>query len=347
MASTARPTIRRRLRLAVAGAVMLTSLTAATAAAAPTLLGGQAPAMTRPGASPDQDPRAGSPPPGFLWERGRFKPVAIPRGLEDLAPQGIAPIGINDRGQIVGTYGVLDVDTHGFLLDRRGPRGRFTKVDVPGAKGTQPQGINDRGQIVGKYSEVSGAVSSGVPVRGFVYDRGRYVRLDFPGARSSQAFDINDHGQVVGEYTDANGAPHGYVWERGRFRSIEAGGALAINNRGQITGVRQQPDGSLRGFLLDGGRVTTFSVPGAQVTVPYGINDHGQVVGVSASSPTATTGSGFLRDPRGRVTAINRPGAAVTVAFDINNRRQVVGVAPIAQTPPSPPASAPPMGKMA
>jgi hypothetical protein len=42
---------------------------------------------------------------------------------------------------------------------------------------------------------------------------------------------------VVREYQDAAGTFHGYLWERGRFRSIEAGGATGINNRGQTVGV--------------------------------------------------------------------------------------------------------------
>jgi uncharacterized membrane protein len=79
------------------------------------------------------------------------------------------------------------------------------------------------------------------------------------------------------------------------------------------------------GFVLDRGRLTTFKVPGAQVTFPYGINDHGQVVGLSSGGLTATTASGFLRDAQGRFTAINRPGATVTVAFDVNDRGQVAG----------------------
>jgi probable HAF family extracellular repeat protein len=343
MAPTAHHNLCRRLRLAVAGAAVATTLMAATAAASPPApMAAPATGPAQQGADPDR--RAGAPPPGFLLDRGRFKPVTVPPGLEDLTLRGIAPIDLNDRGQIVGTYEEPSGGAvRGFLLQRD----RFTRINPPGAKGTQPQGINNRGQIVGKYSDVSGAVSSGVPVRGFLLDRGRYLRLDVPGAVSSQAFDINDRGQVVGEYQDAAGVLHGYLWQRGRFRTIDAGTATGINNRGQITGITGDPTAPVE-FLLDRGRVTTFTVPGAQLTVPYGINDQGQIVGLSASGPTATTGSGFLRDARGRITAINRPGAAITVAFDINNRGQIVGVAvnpeDLASPPPTDPA---PMGRMA
>jgi uncharacterized membrane protein len=351
MASTARTSLGLRLGVAVVGAAVATVLTAATAGASPpTAMGGRAPAMTRLGAGPSHDPGAGSPPPGFLLERGRFTPVVPPPGLEDLAPTGLAPFDLNDRGQIVGPYEDLAAEAaRGFLLTR----GRLVKVDVPGAKATQPQGINNRGQIVGKYSNTTGDMTApGALVRGFLLDRGRYVRLDVPGAVTSQAFDLNDRGQVVGEYRDADGVFHGYMWERGRFKPIDVPGqpgttTTGINHRGQITGITGDPTAPV-GFLLDRGRVTTFTVPGAQVTFPLGINDRGQIVGYGVSGPAAPTISGFLRDARGRLTAINRPGAAGTTAFDINNRGQIVGFAPIADAAPSPqPTDPAPMGRMA
>ncbi|MFG1707017.1 hypothetical protein ACFLIM_27865 [Nonomuraea sp. M3C6] len=76
-----------------------------------------------------------------------------------------------------------------------------------------------------------------------------------------------------------------------------------------------------------GGDDAIEQLAGTQLTVPYGNNDHGQIVGVTSSSPNTTTSSGFLRDARGHVTTINRPGAAITAAFDINDRGQIVGVA--------------------
>ena len=156
----------------------------------------------------------------------------------------------------------------------------------------------------------------------------------------------------MGQYQDANGVFHGYVWQRGRFRTIDVPGQppgtniTGINNRGQITGITGPVQASV-GFVLDRGRFTTFAVPGAQLTLAFGINDQGQIVGHTVSNLTAPTPtiSGFLRDARGRLTAINRPGAAGTVAFDINNRGQIAIVAP--DPPPSPPAADPaPTGRM-
>jgi probable HAF family extracellular repeat protein len=239
----------------------------------------------------------------------------------------------------------------GYVLER----GQFTPVVVPpgvedpSALGIGPTDLNDRRQIVGVYSDNTKATSAPDATRGaFLLDRGRYLRLNVPGARKSNAFDINDRGQVVGQYQDANGVFHGYVWQRGRFRTIDVPGqppgttnATGINNRGQITGLTGPVQASV-GFVLDRGRFTTFKVPGAQVTFPAGINDQGQIVGFSISGPTATGPSGFLRDTRGRFTAINRPGAVGTAAFDINNRGQIAIIAP--SPPPTDPS---PMGRMA
>lgn len=67
---------------------------------------------------------------------------------------GTSPGGIDNRGRIVGKYNDGTTATgpgaseHGFLRDRRG---RFTRIDLPGAKATAVTSLNDRGQIVGAY----------------------------------------------------------------------------------------------------------------------------------------------------------------------------------------------------
>jgi hypothetical protein len=152
MASTARANLRGRLGVLVAGSLVVMALTTATAAAsAPTPMGAAAD-LTRVRASytatswdgSSTRPRTGVP--GFLLDRGRYTPVAIPRRLAATAPQGIVPTGINDRHQIVGEYIDDGLMSRGFLLDKGG---RFTRIDVPGALGTNAAKINNRGQIVG------------------------------------------------------------------------------------------------------------------------------------------------------------------------------------------------------
>jgi probable HAF family extracellular repeat protein len=306
-----------RLRLVLAAAALLAVLAMGKGTPAPE---GSAPELALSGARTTTESRG--PAPRFVLERGRFTTVAIPAELRATTPVGVAPVGNNDRGQIVGEYEDDRGVGHGFLLDR----GRFTRIDVPGAKATNAAKINNRSQVVGSYSDVDTDLeATGVRLRGFLLDRGRYVRLDYPGALSSQAMGINDKGQIVGEYQGPDGTYHGYLWEQGRFRAIAAGSATAINNRGQITGVTGPVD-AMDGYVLDQGRLTTFDAPGAKLTAPFGINDQGQVVGISDSKLTGATISGFLRE-REKFTAIVRPGASLNFVGGINNRGQIVGAA--------------------
>jgi hypothetical protein len=73
------------------------------------------------------------------------------------------PLGINNRGQIVGftaSENAPGAARHGFVL-ARGVKGRFTPVDFPGAPRTQPAGINDLGQVTGVYENPNARPASG------------------------------------------------------------------------------------------------------------------------------------------------------------------------------------------
>jgi probable HAF family extracellular repeat protein len=68
---------------------------------------------------------------------------------------------------------------------------------------------------------------------------------------------------------------------------------------------------------------TAVDVPGAHVTVPFGINDRCQVVGFDRASSTDPD-HGFLWSD-GRFTPIDVAGSDLTWATGINNRGQIVG----------------------
>jgi probable HAF family extracellular repeat protein len=63
-----------------------------------------------------------------------------------LATGGTEALGINDMGQIVGTYDNA-TGSHAFLYSG----GSYTTIDDPLANGTHAFGINNVGQIVGRY----------------------------------------------------------------------------------------------------------------------------------------------------------------------------------------------------
>jgi probable HAF family extracellular repeat protein len=178
--------------------------------------------------------------------------------------------GINDTGQIVGTF---FAGTHGYLLSG----GTFTTIDVPGAFATFANGINGLGQIVG-FSHTIGPPPG---TRGYLLSGGTFTTIDVPGASCTVASGINGTGQIVGAFQDATGF-HGYLLSGGTFTTIDVPGASStdangINDTGQIVGTFSDAAGT-HGYLLSGGTFTTIDVPGAP-TNSTGINAMGQIVG--------------------------------------------------------------------
>jgi probable HAF family extracellular repeat protein len=85
-----------------------------------------------------------------------------------------------------------------------------------------------------------------------------------------------------------------------------------------------------QGYLLDDGRFRRIAVPGATGTLPFGLNDRGQIVGAYDDARGHT--HGFMYE-RGRYRTIDVPrvtgttpeGISGSGAFDINDRGEVVG----------------------
>jgi uncharacterized membrane protein len=315
--------------VAILGAAVMTlSATAAGSPATP-------PDAVRGGDS-DAEPRSYLP--GFVLDDGRYRTFDSPD--PDI---GLFPTGINNRGEITGEYLRPDGES-GLFRDRRA---RISSFDVPGAAGTEAIRITDSGQIVGEYSNDTPFVNDSAFVRAYVKTRnGRFIRLRAPQAVQTTAAGVNERGEVVGTYVD-RGTPkgpdglyqefHGYLWQHGRFRTIDIPRARGtelyeINNRGDMIGIyagtraRDQ-----HAFLLDRrGRITEIKVRGGRYTIPFGLNDHGQIVGYTsnvAPDGTATNIHGFalLKGVDGPVTRVNVPGAPQTAALGINDQGKIVG----------------------
>ena len=132
----------------------------------------------------------------FLWRNGVFTTIDPSPG----ATVGPVAFGINDKGQIVGTYVDTDNNRHGFLLSG----GSYTTLDVPGAVFTVAQGINNAGQIVGLY------LGTDDTFHGFILSGDVYTTVDVPGSTSTSIYSINANGEIVGEFDDADGT-HGFL----------------------------------------------------------------------------------------------------------------------------------------
>jgi hypothetical protein len=110
-----------------------------------------------------------------------------------------------------------------------------------------------------------------------------------PGAAQTGPTAINNRRQIVGAYGDTTPLRHAFVWERGRF--------------------------------------TTIDDEDADITSAFGINELGDIVGATAkvdATGNLTALHGFVRNPRGRMTTIDAPGAIGTAASAIHNRGQIV-----------------------
>ena len=228
--------------------------------------------------------------------------------------------GLNDDGQIVGSYVGSDSRSHGFL--RSGDT--FTTIDGPGGQSIGPTAINAFGQIVGSY------VGSDFRSHGFLRSEDTFATIDFPGATLTQAWGINDAGQIVGMYVDVASVSHGFLLDGESFTTIDPPGARStsatgINAAGQIVG-RSFVEGSYRAFLLDGGVFTLLidvDVNGCCLWVG-GNNDFGQIVGYYVVSDDFPRHVAFLLDGD-TVTTFRFPVYTDTWAYKINNRGQIVG----------------------
>jgi probable HAF family extracellular repeat protein len=116
--------------------------------------------------------------------------------------------GINDRGQIVGSFQDSH-GSHGFLYEAGG----FTPLDVPfpGTFNTAASGINTHGQIVGVYQSGVPGAPTGLHV--FRYEAGVFTPLEVPLGMNPSAYGINTRGQIVGDYVESTERPtfHGFL----------------------------------------------------------------------------------------------------------------------------------------
>jgi len=221
--------------------------------------------------------------------------------------------GINDSGEIVGSFTNDDGVSQGFLYDN----GSFTTIDVPGALDTELFGINDNGEIVGDYYDLAAHYDGG-----FLYSDGSFTNLN-PGCSNLgcnyqfNAYGINNSGEIVG---NADG-DEGVLDDDGTFSFFIPPGtpsaypvsAYGINNDGDIVGAGW--DGA---FLYSDGSFTDLPVPSSQPSEnmgsPSGINDSGDIVG------GFDTGSVIYSDG----TSMSF-GDAGTSAFGINDDGDIVG----------------------
>ena len=142
---------------------------------------------------------------GFVFD-GEFR---------DLLPEGAissTATGINNRGDIVGTY-IDDTNRVTAFLYREGS---FHDIDFPSAATTAPLDINDDGTIVGAFSfETVAPDIPSIEIHGFIYDEGEFSQFDFDGANKTRLNSINNAGDIAGSWTSPDGVSGGFVQPSG------------------------------------------------------------------------------------------------------------------------------------
>jgi probable HAF family extracellular repeat protein len=243
-------------------------------------------------------------------------------GLDDSMARGI-----NGSGQVVGASYSDFSRPYAFLWDA--VNGMQDLGTLPGDSDALAFGVNDSGQVVGDSRQ------TGRPGHAFLWDatNGMQDLGTLPGDRFSFGNGINDSGQVVGSAEPiAVGLGHAFLWDAvngmqdlGTLPGGRNSIANAINNNGQVVGWSSIADGSTHAFLWDAsnGMQDLGTLPGGDgSSFAHGINDSGQVVGISGSS----NGRAFLWDAvNGMQDLGTLPGGRSANANGINSTGQVVG----------------------
>jgi uncharacterized membrane protein len=176
---------------------------------------------------------------GFLYKNGKFIDVPGPTGA-----RASYATGINDSGEIVGTYFDSNSHEHGFLLKGK----TYKTLDVPGSTATIGSGINNHGTVVLFW------LDSRAITRSSLYNGKTYKTIDVPGAQQSQAQGLNNEGDVIYEWFDSSNVAHGALLHARKYykfdhpRSVQTF-AVGINDRHVIVGAYQTTaNGLYQGF---------------------------------------------------------------------------------------------------
>lgn len=254
---------------------------------------------------------------GAMQDRAQQSLKNHPKMIKPPGATSSVAEGVNDSGQIVGTYD-KNHRGHGFLYDN----GTYQTIDYPNAIFTEALGINNNGEIVGVYWDQSGGI------HGFMLINGTFSTLDFPGAKSTDLYAVNNQGWVVGNYGMPDGSAGSFLWDGASFTNITYPGsgftaAFGLNDAGDVVGTYNTA--STDGFLYHNGVYSLISLPGVQLSQKIhfieaiGINNRGDIAG----SYIDNTDEFRAFDMKGgNVTTIS---SIVARGFAVNNDQELVG----------------------
>lgn len=216
----------------------------------------------------------------------------------------------------------------------------ITDLGTLGGNNSFPSWITNSGVVVG-VSDTGRFDGSGNPIdHAFVWRNGSMRDLGTLGGNNSSAAVANNEGDVVGSSDVTGGATsHATLWDKGAIidlGTLDGPGvqsiAFSVSNRHQIAGVSYRADGTFHGVLWHDRQMSDLGTLGGPNSIALGINDNGQIIGVSQLNDVTNPIFGFpLYDPviwnNGVITDLG-PGPNGGIGgdgFNINNRGQAVG----------------------
>jgi probable HAF family extracellular repeat protein len=219
---------------------------------------------------------------GFVWQSGVLQTLDYPGATNTEL------FFLNDRGVVAASYNNGVANTQ-YAVTYSFPTGTWTMLpNIPNYTSNYAYDINDAGVAVG---EAFGTNSSS-----WIWDPSSqsYTFIVVPGsAENSTSVDaLNDKGQVVGWYADSSGVTHGFLKDGQTYATIDPPDSMltlanAINDSGTIVGAFRNLSGWWEGFVRTSeGAFTVLSVPGSLETQINGINDRGDICGVSVDPNT-------------------------------------------------------------
>jgi hypothetical protein len=182
-----------------------------------------------------------------------FSYLSVTDPLLASAPQVDQALGVNNEGEVAGSYADASGNSHGFVYNVT--TAAYTPITIGGNPQVFVEGINDNNEVVGYYQTRSGADV------GFVRNAsgGVVTHFSVPGTRMTQLFGINNSGIAVGFYMSRNNLPIGLYYQpsTGAWTQVEdpdgVGGTFVngINNKGQLVGFFIDAAGNYHGMLVN------------------------------------------------------------------------------------------------
>jgi len=223
--------------------------------------------------------------------------------LQDLGPYAYG-YAINNSGQVAGGISNSLFFDAAFFYSAGG----LTNLGAWVGKSSWGYGINNSGQMVGNGNQGAflysggvvtdlGALESAVDINdsgliagtspgnggkphAFLYSGGTLTDLDPLSQQRSFAQGLNNLGQVVGLRDSGPETVEAFLYSDGVMNSLGLGAnslASAINDASQITGAA----GNVAFLLSPDSEVKLLGTLGGAASIGYGINNLGQVVGLS------------------------------------------------------------------